>query len=191
MATALGNINTGTAIYTEAEVDSIVDNLFSQTANGSISGTTTETTLIGAGSGSLTIGANTLQAGDVIKIRMRGFYTDTTGTRTYRSKLAGTTQATSAINPANATNGSFEISILITIRTIGAGGTAIAQGKVTHYDSGGTQTGVTSSFTPQTATFSIDTTVANVYDLTCQFSAVGATNSATSTNFTIQKIKSA
>jgi hypothetical protein len=188
MSQPFGTIPTTELMYTASELDTLINLLFSQTANGVVSGTVAETTLIGAGSGSLTIPASSLSAGDVLVVEMYGLYTDTSGTRTYRSKLAGTIQATGAINPSNGTNGSFYIRIVISIRSAGVGGTAIAQGFVEHFNSSGALAGSRNAFTPQVATFPIDTTVANTYDLTVQFSTVGSTNEAISTNFTLSKL---
>lgn len=157
--------------------------LFKQTADKTIASTNVETTLIGTGLGSVTIPANSLAVGDMISVEMRGYFSRTVGTITFRSKLGGTTQASSAITPSTSTNGLFIISIMITIRSIGAGGTAIAQGYVQNYASASPQAATTNAFTPQTATFAINTTADQAYDLTSQWSTSSAGNAITSTNF--------
>lgn len=162
--------------------------LFVQTADKTVTGTA-EASIIGTGTGSVTIGADTLAAGDTFLVDIRGFYTRTTGTIIFKSKFAGTTQASDSFNPAGATNGAFAITVMLTVRTIGASGTMIAQGYFQTFDNASPQNSLQRSLTAQAATFAVNTTVSNTYDFTSQFSAVGSTNSLTSTNFTFEKKK--
>lgn len=147
---------------------------FSQTATATVPGTV-ETTLIGAGSGSLSIPANTLAVGDVIRFRGMGYYSKTANhTFTFRSKIAGNTLPTATFQPTNAANGLMLIEGMYTIRTIGVGGTAIGAADVVLYDSTTVQSGATQAFTPQTATFAINTTAIQTYDFTVQVSNAGS-----------------
>ncbi len=168
--------------------NSVPFDLFHQTASKTNVGVA-EGSLIGGGVGLLSIPKDSLLPGDMLFIKMEGFYTRTAGNITFRSKLAGNIQASSALSIQGATNGSFVIEVEITIRSIGILGTAISQGRITSYNNAGQQTGNDYALTPQTTTFNIDTTIANTYDLTSQFSVVGAVNSITSTNFSISKTR--
>jgi hypothetical protein len=137
----------------------------------------------------LTIPANSLSVGDTLIVEMSGFFTSGGNTITLRSKLAGTTQATSAFTAPTATSGSFHVRLMLTLRTTGSSGTMIAQGYCIFSISASPQTGSVFAFTPQTATFTINTTIANTYDLTAQNIGGAGTRTLTSTNFTLFKRK--
>lgn len=93
---------------------------------------TTELTLFGTGVGSLTIPANTLIAGSVIEIHLRGVLsTFTSGTVTIRAKIGGVTVAASAAATPTASivTREIDIRVLISVRAGGSGGSVIANGE--------------------------------------------------------------
>jgi hypothetical protein len=70
--------------------------LFSSTATVTVAATTVETSIIGSGSGSLTLPANYLTAGKTIRFSLRGLYSTPTlsvGNILVKIKLGGSTLA--------------------------------------------------------------------------------------------------
>lgn len=122
-------------------------------ASSNITNTNTETTF---SNGSLSIPANLLKAGDTLRIRFKAFCSGQNGTDTHRVRcylnaaaLADSTAL--ALDPNDWVMGE----ILVTIRTIGASGTFIADGYLTTVVA---TTVTTTSFT--VASTAIDTTAA-------------------------------
>jgi hypothetical protein len=149
-----------------------------------ITNTITETTF---SNGTVTIPANTLKVGDVIRIRAQGTApaTNSTDTLTINLKLGATTIATTgALDVAN--NDVFVLDIYLTIRTIGAAGTFVANGQVT-------------IGTPGTATFkvvnlastAIDTTAANTLTVTATWSVANAGNQVRMDQLMVEQVKAA
>ncbi len=96
-------------------------------ASAAVTNTTTPT----AFDKSYTIPANTLQVGDVIRIRFQGIAPNTHSSDTleYTLKIGSTTiVATGAVNVADGDIGIIEV--ILIIRTIGSGGTFVADGVV-------------------------------------------------------------
>jgi len=113
--------------------------LFSQTADATISNTTTETTLVGTGIGTVTLPANFFVIGRTFRITARGYYgTQLTGAATLRIKgyLGATAilDTTAKAVSANLANRYWEVDAIVTCRTTGATGTVYAQGRFTHDD---------------------------------------------------------
>lgn len=155
--------------------------IFSSTTSVTYSNLTTTISLFGAGVGSLTIPANTLVAGSVIKITMVGFISRAAASSiTYLLTLGGNTVATNTIaTTTNATNESLIITALITCRTAGAGGNGIGNLNAASsiYGTDGTNTN---------AVFSLDTTISRVLNLTFRYSVANLNNAITITNSTVE-----
>lgn len=157
---------------------------FSQTADVSIASSTAETTLIGAGQGTVTLAANQLRVGTAIRITATGYGQRTGGNYTFRVKLGGTTIIATATSAAAwAANGMFRLDALITCRTTGATGTVQGQGVVMV---GTTVVDGQPMQLVATGTSTIDTTGTLAIDVTGQFSASAATNTVTVTNLLIE-----
>lgn len=161
--------------------------LFVQTADATITNTNVETTMFGAGIGTLTLPANFFVVGKTIRLNLRGVHTmDATPPSTvYRVKLGGVTFATITFADANDTNQYFELDFLLTCRTTGVGGTAIGQGVILMHES----TGATTADFRQlvmTATAALDTTIARILDVTAQPAVADAGSSITITNAIVE-----
>jgi hypothetical protein len=112
--------------------------VFTQTADASVTNSTTETNIIGTGTGSLTIGANTLASANKFTIRAGGTFVvpaSPTGTVTVRVKMGSTTLASavfdvSAGNFQASTTSSWEMDFVGVVRTTGASGTIMPTGYV-------------------------------------------------------------
>lgn len=107
--------------------------IFKQTADKSITNTTTETSLFGTGQGSLTIPANMLVAGDYIRVNMQGFISSANSAEnfTFKVKLGSTTlvSITGAMFP-NLSEAVVDITLNIAVRSIGSSGSVRPAGNV-------------------------------------------------------------
>jgi hypothetical protein len=154
---------------------------FHQTASKTIANTTTETSLVGTGEGTLTLPANFLTVGRTIKIRARGHVSEVSGPNaTLRIKVGSVTIITSvgALPSAGLTTAGWEIAFEFTCRSVGATGTVIGCGN-THVVSGAFVSTVDRDLT-MTATATVDTTVANALDITYQWGTASSSNTITS-----------
>lgn len=155
--------------------------LFSQTANKNISNTIVETSLVGTGIGSKTIQANYLTVGKRIRIRVYGFFSRMNGNITIRFKIGTIViSATATASSGTGTNAGFKIELDCVVRAIGVAGQVIAQGNYTNLNTG------TNLEMTNTTTDIIDTTIANIIDVTLQFSTANVNNTFTSTNSEIE-----
>lgn len=121
----------------------------------------------------VTIPANTLRAGDVIRVRVQGICTATNSTDTFTGKIKlGSTAviSTGAVDVAN--NDIFYLEADIVIRTVGASGTAVAAG-ATALGAEGTVT----SKPGKLASTTVDTTAAVTFAVSGQWSTTNAGNS--------------
>ncbi len=166
--------------------------LFSQTGNSvTVSGTTTETTLIDGGVGTLTVGPNQFQAGDSFRADFGGLLNSRNGDDiTIRVKTTtGVILADSGPqNMDTGTNDVWQFSINFTIRKTGVAGVAeIVSLGVFHTtkQSNSSQTGFAFN-TVNNTTF--DTTVSNTLDVTVQFNTTSPLNAIYSDIFTLNKI---
>lgn len=159
--------------------------IFAATANGQVANTTTETTLIGSGVGTLTLPANFLVAGKTIRLTAAGIFSTqlVPVALNIRFKLGSTVIiATGAQVPSGATTNRFWwVEVLLTCRTTGVTGTVIAQGSFFH----GEATGLT-AFSWEMVNVSVitlDTTASQIVDLSAQWNAgVAAADDIRSTN---------
>lgn len=138
-------------------------------ASSAVTNTTVET----AFDQQLTIPPNTLQVGDIIRIKAQAIATATNSTDTLLLKLLlGATVLASSptVDVANNDIGVFDIDCVI--RTIGAGGTFVAMGQ-TSLGVPGTATGRPVNL----GSTAIDTTAANIVKATATWSVANAGNS--------------
>jgi len=157
---------------------------FLGTANVTVANTVVETSLLGAGVGSLVIPAGRLSVGSTIRLRMRGVIADTAlPTLQIRLKLNGTTYIDSGATALTALAGThgWMYEADLTVRTAGAGGTAIGNGfcmvsTPTPPDLDSTNTG----------TIAIDTTAAQTLDVTAQWGTANVANTMTQTHVTME-----
>lgn len=162
-------------------------NIFTMTGQVTVANTGAETSIIGAGVGTDTVPANTLQVGSTFHFRLWGIHSATANPNvTVRVKLNGATIVTSgAVATGNSTNQLFAIEVYATILTIGAGGTMFIQGEYMEYD---TPNANVYSMTTTTAT-SINTTIDQVVDCTYQWGTAALANSVTSTIASLEQIR--
>jgi len=168
--------------------------LFTSTASSTVANTTTETTLIGSGVGSLTLPANYLQVGRTLRIHVLGTLDKTLasscGNITVKLKLGSTVilsrgpaAATCAIT---ATRPYMEVVGTCTVRSIGASGTTWCVGAM-RFDSGAFQLGPTEWNMMTTAQpVTVDTTASQVVDVTWQWSVADVDNSVTGAIATLE-----
>lgn len=157
---------------------------FLGTQNVTVGNTVAETSILGAGTGTLVIPANRLTVGSTIRLRIRGIIGDTlTPTMRVRAKLNATTfidTGAIALTALVGTHG-FCYDAEITVRTNGAGGTAIGNHIMM----------VSSTAAPDldsinTVTTAIDTTIAQTLGLTVQWGTANALNTLTQTHVTME-----
>lgn len=156
---------------------------FALTASASVANNSAEATLLGTGTGSLTIPANTLIIGRSARLTVAGVYStiNPPGTLRFRVRLGGLSGTvvldTGDQTPAtSASNRWFELSGIVQCRTIGATGTVFSQGKVilaaTDHDA-------VIWDMEKTATVTIDTTVSQTVDMTVDWQTADAGNTIT------------
>ncbi len=160
--------------------------LFTQTANATAANTAVETSLSTSGLGTRTIPANYLRAGSVVRVSAVGVIADTgTPTVQFRLKIGATTYLDFGAVTLGALVGThgWTFDGMVTIRSAGAGGTAIGNGLV--YVSSASSPDLD---TTNTATTAIDTTAAQAVDFTVQWGTANPANTITCTNLTIEII---
>lgn len=142
---------------------------FVQTADQTVTNTTTETTLFGTGTGSTTLGSGVL-AGRTIRITLRGVLSTpvTPGALTIRVKVGSTTIATATTSSlaASASNAQFRFETLIQTRTSGVSGTVVSSGTFAYQ---GASAVIVESLDNAGATVTVDTTVSNALNVTAQW----------------------
>jgi hypothetical protein len=165
--------------------------LFAQTANSTtVTGTTTESTLINGGVGTLSVPANGFQIGDSFRADFGGLLSSKNNdTIRIRVKAGSVILADSGPQTmSTAVDDVWQLSINFTVRTLGGTGVAsiVALG-VFHStkQSNGAQTGFAFN-TVNNTTF--DTTISNTLDVTVQFSSNSTDNSIYSDIFVLNKI---
>jgi hypothetical protein len=165
--------------------------LFAQTANSTIiTGTTTETTLINGGTGTLSVPANGFRVGDSFRADFGGLMSaKNNDTIRIRIKAGSVVLADSGPQVMQtALNDVWQLSANFTIRATGSAATgSIVTLGVFHStkQSNGTQTGFAFN-TVNSSSF--DTTVSNTLNVTAQFSSNSSENSIFSDIFILNKI---
>jgi hypothetical protein len=165
--------------------------LFSQTGNSvTVSGTTTESTLIDGGVGTLSVPANGFSVGDSFRADFGGVLNvGNNQTIRIRLKTGSVVLADSGIQAiTNITNDIWSLSVNFTIRSIGVAGVAsiVSLGSF-HYSKTSNTTVEGFSFnTVNNTTF--DTTVNNTLDVTVEWGSTNAVNNIYSDIFVLNKI---
>lgn len=163
-----------------------VATLFTSTALQTVAATTAETTIIGTGSGSLTLPANYLTAGKLLRFSVRGLYSTpalAVGNILIKIKLGSTVLASGTASAllVSATNAGFAGECLITCQTTGASGTVILMGEV-DYAVGNNVAPFVLAINNGTSTSTIDTTSSQAFGVTVTWSNNTAGNSISSLN---------
>lgn len=152
------------------------------TASATIANTTTETTLIPTGNGSLVIPANQMAPGTFVRITIRGeFITDAIApTLQFKVKLIAGSTVIIGNTGANTTPIAgaarvFEVSLLFVTSTIGVTGTVYSKGYAIIGLTATTNAlwNMTTTATPMV----VDSTVDNTIDVTVQWGTANANNS--------------
>lgn len=162
--------------------------LFVSTASATVANTTSETSIIGTGVGTLTLPANTLSVGRQVHMHLFG-YLGTTGTPTLRIRwkagstvLADTTAQT--LSASISGNEWFEAFLDLTCRSVGVTGTVIGQGMF-RYHLGAGAAGTDMLEALNTSPVTLDTTATQALDVTAQWGTANASNTITGTNASI------
>jgi hypothetical protein len=165
-----------------------IGGLFAQTGNSTtVSATTTETSIVGAGVGTLTFPANGFQVGDSFHAKIGGVISAANAELlTVRLKNGASTLATlGPIDFTTTTSEFWELEIDFTIRSLGASAILQSNGQFTYVDSGGSGTYLGSGFNTNTT---IDTTSSNSLGITVQWGSTNASNAIMSDIFYLKKV---
>lgn len=159
--------------------------VFSQTASVTVGNTVTETTVIGAGQGSVTLPANFFIVGKAIKLTVRGVSSSTGGPNIrWRFKIGASTILDSGTVVAVAgTNDGFIVEVVITCRTVGATGTVFCQGHFEELIALGILADMAA-----TAASTVDTTGTLALNLTVEWGTAAAGNTLTVTNLVVENL---
>lgn len=165
--------------------------LFAQTANSTtITGTTTESTLIDGGVGTLSVPANGFQIGDSFRADFGGLLSSKNNdTIQIRVKAGSIILADSGPQTmTTSTDDVWQLSINFTVRTLGGPGVAsiVSLGVFHTTKQSNNQQGGFAFNTVNNTTF--DTTISNTLDVTVQFSSNSLLNSIYSDIFVLNKI---
>jgi hypothetical protein len=164
--------------------------LFAQTANSTpVTGTTTETTLINGGVGTLSVPANGFNIGDSFRAIFGGVLNAANNqTIRIRVKSGAVIFLDSGLQPiTNITNNVFNLHIDFTIRALGGAGVAsiVALGAFNYVKTSNDSTQGFGFNTVNDTTF--DTTIPNTLDVTVQWGSTNAGNSIYSDIFILNK----
>lgn len=170
--------------------------LYTATASATVANTTTETSIIGTGAGSLSMPVAAAAAppvaampfwfaGKTIRVRVMGYISQLVAgpNRTVKIYLGSTALGT--VGPSSVatavTSVGFLYEFLITCRTAGATGTAFTQATLFHRTLG-------QSYMDSTSTVTIDTTAAAALDVKFTWGTADPGNTITSTNVTVEAL---
>lgn len=176
---------------TAGTISTISYGLYAQTALGNvISATITETSLIGAGVGSLSVPANTFKVGDSFTVKMCGYLSCANGETIHiRIKSNGILIIDTGIFQMKAsTNKYFELLVDFTITKIGGAGIAelFSNGQYS-YNQNSNSNLEGKNFATISGT-SFNTTIINTLSITAEWGSSNINNSIQSQNFVLQKI---
>lgn len=157
--------------------------IFTQTADKTVTNTTTETTIVGTGVGTLTLPANFFVIGKTISVKMSGVYSTvavTGDTVTIKVKYGSTVLASKATTAlvTGGTNLYWESNVLVTCRTTGATGTVQVSGGVVYQIAGSAI--VEDELNNGVAVTTLDTTASALFDVTVTHGTANASNTVTS-----------
>ena len=164
--------------------------LYTQTASSTpVTNTTTETSLLDGGVGTLTVPANGFKVGDSFHAILTGYISSVNNhTLHIRIKTGGIVLAdTGVITMAGATNRHWKLEVYFTVRTLGASGVAsIATGGTFMYTKNASTNFDGTNFSTETTT-GFDTTISNTLVITAQWGSVDTGDSIYSEIFTLNK----
>ena len=170
--------------------------LYTATASATVANTTTETSIIGTGIGSLSMPATAVEAlpvttvpfwfaGKTIRVRVMGYISQLVAgpNRTVKIYLGSTALGT--VGPSSVatavTNVGFLYEFLTTCRTTGATGTAFTQATLFH-------SGLGQNYMNATSAVTIDTTTAAALDVKFTWGTGDPGNTITATNVTVEAL---
>lgn len=160
--------------------------LFAQTADSAtVTNTTTETSIVGTGVGSLTVPANGFVVGDSYHAKIGGVISAQNGDDiTINIKSGSTVLATTgALDLEATTSMAWELELDFTIRAIGASGEIVTNGNFAYNRNTGTLEGYVFQ-----DTVSFDTTVDNTLDITVTWAQAKTQDQINSHNFVLHKV---
>jgi len=164
--------------------------LYTQTASSTpVTNTTTETSLLDGGVGTLTVPANGFKIGDSFHAILTGYISSVNNhTLTIRIKSGSVVLATTgAVTMAGATGRHWKLEVYFTVRTLGASGVAsIATGGAFMYTKNASTNFEGTNFSTETTT-GFDTTISNTLSITAQWGTANAGDSIYSEIFTLNK----
>lgn len=163
----------------------LTNSVFRQTSDVTVANTTTSTSIVGSGSGSMTIPANSLSVGVAIRLSGFGVYSSATllpGNLTITLSTAGITFTTSTLTGilVGASNAGFDYSLTMVIRSLGSSGTASVAGAF-NYIAALTGAKLAGDLNNSGNPIAIDTTVDNLIDIKATWSTASASNTLKST----------
>lgn len=175
-----GRPNVGTTNY----------GLYAQTASSTpVTNTTTQTSLLDGGVGTLSVPANGFNIGDSFHAILSGHISSVNNhTLQIRIKSNGTTLAdTGSITMAGATNKHWKLEVYFTIRALGTSGTAkIATAGTFMYTKDASNSFEGTNFSTETAT-GFNTTIDNTLVITAQWGTASTGDIIYSEIFTLNK----
>lgn len=165
--------------------------LFVATASTTVANTTTQTSIIPTGVGSMTIAANQFTVGKSMILKGRGIYSDTitAPNLVVTVKLGSTVLATGTVTAllGSATNNGFSFEMLFTCRTVGTSGTLQVDGSFPFQSS--TAMGIAALYLNNAGSpVTINTTTAQLLDVQITWSAAAAGNTITCNQVTLQSL---
>jgi hypothetical protein len=164
--------------------------LYTQTASSTpVTNTTTETSLLDGGVGTLTVPANGFKVGDSFHAILTGYISSVNNhTLTIRVKSGSVVLATTgSITMAGTTNRHWKLEVYFTVRTLGASGVAsIATGGTFMYTKNASTNFEGTNFSTETTT-GFDTTISNTLSITAQWGQTNTGDSIYSEIFTLNK----
>ena len=180
-----------TIVTIPGNVPSTSYGVYAQTALGTlISATTTETSLIGPGVGTLTVPANGFQVGDSFTVKMCGPLSCANNETIHiRVRSNGIIIADAGVFQMKlSTNKYFELILDFTITKLGVAGVAelFANGQYSYNQNANSNLDGTNFALIDNTLF--DTTIPNVLTITAQWGSANINNSIQSQNFVLQKV---
>lgn len=164
--------------------------LYTQTETGNnVAASTTESSIIGDGLGTLTVPANGFQVGDSFHAIMKGHISSANNqTIRIRVKSGSVLLAdTGLITLPQITSKHFKLDIDFTVRALGsAGSSSIVSGGEFTYSKDASNAFEGSNFSVENNT-TFNTTISNTLDITAQWGSSNASNSIYSEVFTLSK----
>lgn len=164
-----------------------VGTIFIQTGTLTYANSTTETSLIGTGLGSVTLPANFWTVGKSIRVKGRGFYSSgaLAPSIALKSKFGSTILASATIGNLlnSASNSGFSFEQILTCRSTGASGTVQVDGSIS-YSTGIGLLGA--SYLIDTAPNVIDTTISQALGVTGTWGTASASNTMSITNVSVE-----